>query len=171
MIWTCVIAFLILILTRFVLYFEKLQRIKKYFKLYQKYLEEPKYEFNEFKPQIVQLFKDADLPDFGIQKLEPVGFGKLRQINAKGYDNITVTDEEVIGNVTSRFHEAIGVFRYRMFQSVNPLFWVEFVFKLPQYLLEFVGVLPEKVIVKVVLILYWLAALFLGLKKLDIFAP
>ncbi|HMJ46800.1 MAG TPA: hypothetical protein VK498_05690 [Ferruginibacter sp.] len=145
-----------------------MNRIKKYFKLYKVYLDTPDYKFHKYKSQIVQLFKDADLPDFGIQRLEPAGYGQLKQINAGGYQNITVRENDIVAAVTSRFHEAEGVFRYRMLQSINPLFWIEFVFKLPQYLLEFVGVLPEKIVVKVALILYWLIVLLFGLKKFDL---
>lgn len=55
-----------------------------------------------------------------------------------------------------------------MKESINPLFWIELIFKLPQHLLKFVGVLPENIIVKVALIIYWLALAALGLKKFDI---
>lgn len=169
MIWPFLIIPLILILIRFILYSYKLKRIKFYFKLYFEYVEHPDFKFHQYKSQIVQLFNDADLSDFSIQRIEPVGYGKLQSFSAKGFDNLTNIDREIIDIITSKFNEAIGVFRFRMLQSINPLFWIEFIFKLPQYLFEFLGVLPDKVIVKVFLILYWLIALIFGLKKFDLF--
>jgi len=166
--WTILLILLALVVARFIIYFTKLQSTKKYFRLYEDYIQKPTFEFHQHGPQIVQLFKDADLSDFQIHRIEPVGYGKLRTINTSGYANITLIEADVVGTMRSKFNEAIGVFRHRMLQSINPLFWLEFAFKLPQFLFEFVGVLPDKIVVKVALIIYWLVALFLGLKKFDL---
>lgn len=168
MYWTVLIAVGAVVLLRFIVYLNKLIRIGNYFEAYNDYLHNPNFEFVQKKPQIIQLFKDAGLKDFVISRLEPAGFGHLRTLAVSGFENIALRDAEVVDAIRGRFNEAIGVFRHRMWQSVNPLFWLEFIFKLPQYIFEFVGVLPDKLVVKVVLIVYWLMALLLGLKKFNL---
>lgn len=158
----------ILIGLRFTLYHYKFLQAKKQFTKYEEYLSNPTFEFSQSKPQIVNLFKEAGLSDFSIQRLEPAGYGKLKSLNASGFENITSTDEDVVINTTKRFNECLGVFRYRRNQSINPFFWIEFIFKLPQYIYQFVGVLPENIIVKISLLIYWLIAILFGLKKFDI---
>jgi hypothetical protein len=155
---------------RFIIYLYKLRQIIRYYKLYIEYLNAPKYEFSQHKPQIIDLFKEADLEDFPIQRLEPAGYGQLKAFEGSGFANITSTDGEVVTNIKRRFNEAAGVFRHRMIQSVNPLFWIEFTFKLPQYLFQYLGVLPDKLIVKIALLIYWVVALILGLKRTDLFS-
>lgn len=157
-----------IILLRFVLYLDKLIRIKRYLEAYKNYLRNPTFEFAQKKPQIIQLFKDAGLKDFVISRLEPAGFGHLRTLAVSGFENIALREADVVDGIRSRFNEAIGIFRHRMLQSINPLFWLEMIFKLPQHIFAFVGVLPDKLVVKIALIIYWLVALLLGLKKFNI---
>lgn len=166
-IYRILIVFFTIVFLRCIIYLEKLIRIKKYFKRYLDYCQNPSFEFNQYRSQILQLLKDADIKDSAVHKLKPVGFGQIQQINMSALDNITLLDSDVITHITSRFNEAIGVFRHRMQQSFNPLFWLEMLFKLPQYLLQFLGVLPDKLVVKIALLIYWLTCLFFGLEKLN----
>lgn len=158
----------IIIVLRFILYHYKFVQAKRYFSQYQDYLSNPTFEFSQLKPQIISLFNEAGLIDFSIQRLEPVGFGKLKSLNASGYENITSTDEDVVINTTRRFNECMGIFRFRRNQSINPFFWIELIFKLPQYIYQFLGVVPENIIVKISLLIYWLIAIVFGLKKFNI---
>ena len=162
------IVFFSVVFFRCIIYLEKLIKIKKYFKRYLDYCQNPTFEFNQYRSQILQLFKDVDIKDSAVHKLKPVGYGQIQNISMSALDNITLLDHDVVAHMRSRFNEAIGVFRHRMLQSFNPLFWLEMIFKLPQYLLQFLGVLPDKLIVKIALLIYWLGCFLLGLEKFNI---
>jgi hypothetical protein len=168
MILNVIFIFVILISARFIIYAYKLYQIRRYFGIYEEYINNPSNDFKQHKPQILELFKDANVSDFSINRLEPAGFGQLKKINFSGFNNIGLLEAEIVVLIRGSFNETIGVFRHRMYQSINPLFWLEFIFKLPQYIFEFVGVLPDKVAVKIALIVYWLLAILLGLKKFDL---
>lgn len=163
-----VLFFGVFVMIRFVIYWSKLNSMKRYFRIYEEYLANPSLEFLQDKSQIIALFKEADIANFYIHRLEPAGFGQVMKQQIDGFQNIALTDGEIIHLVRLKFNEAIGVFRHRMKESINPLFWIEFAFKLPQYLFKFVGVLPENIVVKIVLIIYWLALTAFGLKQFDL---
>lgn len=158
----------ILLILRFIVCLNRLIQIKRYHKSYQDYLKNPTFSFSEKKPQIINLFKNAEVTNFVIPRLEPAGFGQIAQMKLDGFENLTLIDNEIVTIVESKFHEAIGVFRHRLLQTINPIFWIEFVFKLPEYMFEYFGFKSDNALVKIVQVIYWIIGILIGLKTLGI---
>ena len=146
----------------------KLRSLKKLFADYKKYIRDRNISFNEKKPQIIKLFRQAKIEDFAINRLEPKGYGQLLSVQAKGFSNLNVIDEEVITIITQKFHEAIGVFKSRIYEVINPLFWIEFLLKLPTYILEYIGLEEKGKLSKFLQIIYWIIGIILGLEQLGL---
>lgn len=136
--------------------------------MYLDYLRTDDFTFQQYKEEILTLFKEAGLKDFFVFHQEFLGFGNFANVQLPGFANLTNRREDIVANILRCFNEAIGVFRKRYKDAFNPVFWIEFIIKLPQYFFEFFGVIPEKVIVKVFLVIYWLIALAFGLKSFNI---
>lgn len=136
--------------------------------MYLDYLRTDDFTFQQYKEEILLLFKEAGLKDFFVFHQEFLGFGNFANVRLPGFANLTNRREDIVLNIQRCFNEAIGVFRKRFKDAFNPIFWIEFIIKLPQYFFEFFGVIPEKVIVKVFLVIYWLIALVFGLKSFNI---
>ncbi len=167
MIVTLIVVFTFLTL-RFILYLFRYIQINNLYSRYKVYLKEPYLEFNQYKPQIINLFKQAGLTDNIIPRMEPAGYGKLRSYNTNLFSNIANVNPEIIPQTHMKFHEAIGIFRYEMIKTVNPISWLEFIFKLPEYLLGYFGVSKESIITKIVNIIYWISAIIFGLFKVNL---
>ncbi|MDZ4146647.1 MAG: hypothetical protein U1C58_00030 [Flavobacteriaceae bacterium] len=163
-----VIGILTLFLLRFINNLYKYRQTKKLYNQYMEFLRTRDLNFVQKKEEIKALFKDAGIKDFGFVHSEPLGYGHLAPMTISGFDNMTVSREDVVANMQMRFNETIGVFKKRYTDSYNPMFWIDFLIKLPQYAFEFLGVLPEKIVVKIFLIIYWIIALLYGLKQIDI---
>lgn len=158
----------ILLILRFIVCLNRLIQIKRYHKSYHEYIKKPTFEFNEKKPQIISLFKNAGVTNFVVPRIEPAGFGQLAQMKLDGFANLTLVDTEIITIVEGKFHEAIGIFRHRLLQTTNPIFWIEFVFKLPEYMFDYFGFKSDNVWVKIVQMIYWIIGIIIGLKTLGI---
>ena len=124
--------------------------------------------FAEYKEEIKGLFKEAGIKDSTVIHQEFLGFGRFANMHVSVHDNIMNTRQDIVALVNQRFFETKGVFRKRYKESFSPIFWIEFILKLPQYLMAFFGVLPEKIIVKILLLIYWIVVAILGLKQFDL---
>jgi len=167
--WYYILGFFIgVMLLRFITNFYKYLRIKKLYDKYIEYIRTDDYKFIQNKEEIKSLFKDAGLKDSSVIHQEFLGFGNFSNTRISVFDNLTNRREDIVGNVQNRFNEAIGVYRKRFRESFNPIFWIDFIVKFPQHLMEFFGVLPEKIAVKIFLVIYWLLAIAIGLKKFEL---
>jgi hypothetical protein len=162
------LVFGVLVFIRFILNYFKYKRIQKLQNVYMRYLANFDNELLGYKQEIISLFKEAGLEDFMIIHQQFLGFGNYANMQVSGLDNMTNNRKDIVENIVRQFAEAEGVFRKRFRESFNPLFWIEYFIKLPQFTLQFLGVVPEKLVVKICLMIYWLLAVFFGLRKLDI---
>lgn len=151
-----------IILYKLVINFSRYIQCKQLLKRYEKYLKDPKWDFNEHTPKIEKLFRDANIDDSIIPVVEPVGYGKLRTSNASVIKNISTTRNDIAVLVTTKFHQAIGIYRSRMWDAINPLYWIEFLLMLPKQFLGYLGVKPESLVTKVAQLIYWLAGAVIG---------
>ena len=131
--------------------------------MYNAYLKDPKWEFFEYQPQIVKLFKEAEIEDNTVTYVENVGYGKiLADAHVSVMSNIGNTRADVVTMVTSMFHKAKGTYRSRMLEAINPIYWLEFVIFLPKNVFRYTGASPESALVKTVQVIYWLLASIIG---------
>ena len=167
--WYYILGFLGLIMVlKFITNLYKYNRTKSLYNEYLNYIRTDNIEFVQRKQEIKSLFKEAGLKDSSVIHQEFLGFGNFANMKVSVFDNMTNRREDIVNNIQMRFYEAMGVYKKRYKETFNPIFWVDFLVKFPQYLMEFFGVLPEKVTVKIFLVIYWMAAILLGLKKINL---
>ncbi|MEM8764813.1 MAG: hypothetical protein AAGD88_13425 [Bacteroidota bacterium] len=160
--------FAIVVLLRFTINLSKFLRVKSLYKKYLDYLKNPSHAFAQYSEEIKTLFREAGLKDSSVFHQEFLGFGKFANQQISVFDNLMNKREDIVGVIENRFNQAIGVYKKRFKESFNPLFWIDLVIKLPEYLMSFFGVLPEKILVKVLNLLYWIILIVLGLNKYEI---
>lgn len=156
------IVALAIIIVKFVVNLVRYSQCKWYFKKYQIYLVHPTFQFNEYEPTIINLFKSASLIEPYVPYAEPIGFGRLRTGQVSVFSNLTVTRIDVVGLVYKTFHKAIGVYRYRMLESFSPIYWLQAILFLPRLTLVYLGTSPDQVIVKLFQLVYWVLGIILG---------
>jgi hypothetical protein len=167
--WYYILGFLgLIMLLKFITNLYKYIRIKSLYNEYLDYIRTDNFEFVQRKEEIKSLFKEAGLKDCSVIHQEFLGFGRFANMKISVFDNMTNRREDIVNNVQIRFYESIGVYKKRYKETFNPIFWIDFIVKFPQHLMEFFGVLPEKVTVKIFLVIYWIAAILLGLKKINL---
>ena len=142
--------------------------MKKYYQKYNDYFTKNDSSIEFDKRQIIDLFKDSEINDFNIPTIEPIGFGQGAQYTFSGFENMFMRDSRIFNGINSKFIESIGIYRHRMIQTFNPIFWFDFIFKLPEHILKYLGVLPDKLIVKIITLIYWILCLLFGLQKFQI---
>ena len=143
--------------------FLKYQACTRYHKIYDAYLDNPKWDFLEIQPQIVKLFKEAEVEDNAVAYVEHVGYGKvLGDAHVSVMANLGNTRADVVSSVTAMFHKAKGTYRSRMLDAINPAYWLEFVIFLPRSVFRYVGVSAESAVVKTIQVIYWLIAGIVG---------
>lgn len=161
-------GFGVLIFLRFAINLSKFLRIKFLYKKYVEYLGTEDVRLLGYKKEITDLFNEAGVNDSMVIHQEFLGFGNFVNMKISVHSNLANRREDIVGIVNSHFFEAMGVYHKKFLDAINPLFWLEFICKLPQYIFEYFGVLPEKIVVKIALVIYWIAAFFLGLNQLNI---
>jgi hypothetical protein len=138
-------------------------RTRIYFKRYKKYIEDPTWDFHEYKHQFIKLFKDAGINDSLVPVVNPVGMGLVQTANVSFFSNVNITREDIVNLMIKSFHEAIGVYRSRIIETFNPLFWLEFVVFLPMKIFKYLSLNVEKRGYKVIQVIYWLFSILIGL--------
>jgi hypothetical protein len=156
------VAFVAIILYKFVNNFIRYGQCKYFLKKYHEYLEKPTWAFEECAPTIIKLFERAGIEDSKVPYIHPAGLGYVSTGHASVFSNLLATREDVVNVVLHQFHRAIGTYRSRMLEAFNPLYWIEFVTYLPKHIITYLGVPRESAITKVLQVLYWVLAPLLG---------
>lgn len=165
---TAIIVILVIVL-RAVYYFMQLKKIKKYKELYLEYIKESQdYSFFQYKQEIVSLFKEAGLKDFGVPHVEPLGFGNLQSMTLSGFDNLLSNRNDVVKVVRGMFEETIGVNKHKMEQSINPFYWIKFFLKLPEKIVSYANIKFPEGLMKFVQLIYWAVGIIVALNALKI---
>lgn len=162
------IGFAAAVLLKIVLNVVKYLQCSLFLKKYSEWLKDPKYVFYQHRSQIIDLFKDAGVEDIGIPYEEPVGLGLIRTGTASLYTCFPNRRKDIAQATIAAFHQAFGVYRFRAIQPLNPLYWAEFLLTLPRHLLVYLGVPAESVVVKSVIVIYWIGLGLLSLFRSEI---
>ena len=157
--WLFVVAFSAIAYTVGINLF-RIFRLKRIETIYRNYIGEAKQEpvFTEFQQELISLFKDANLQDKVITYAENAGYGMLVPQSISCFCNAHFINPEVCAFISSSFSRARGVFRRRIFNAVNPLMWIHTIVFLPRAVLTYLKVAPEKVLVRILQVVWWLVA-------------
>jgi len=159
-----------IVLLRYIINMVNYLRIKRYHRYYVEYTKNPSDKINEYKSQIIALFKGADVPNQIFEKWEFAPYGRQEKMRYDVFFNLHNTNSDFVIRLTQCFHNAIGVYRYRMLSSLNPLYWVDVILKLPQYLIKYVSgsTKEDKIIFRIVNLLYWILGIIYILNQLNV---
>jgi len=161
--------FLGIILLKFLFNLSKFVQCKRYLNKYDYWKENPTLELalelEELQPQVIKLFKSADIQDSQRPHIEPVGYGKGLETMVSVFGNFTSPREDIVVTVLRMFHQAIGTYRSRMLEGFNPLYWVEFIVNLPKQVLTYLGVSSESVVIKISQVIYGVFVVFVAVSS------
>lgn len=150
-------------------FYWKLRSVVSLKKRYYEYIGgKQEYEFLQYKPQIISLFKEAGVKNFSFTHIEQISYSSGLRYDLDGFDNLNSIRSDVVSNIKSKFEETIGIFRHNMLQSFNPLYWVEFIVKFPAKLISFLDLSPPKSVISIVQLLFWTAGLLTFLDKFNL---
>lgn len=107
------------------------------------------------KNKIVNYIKNAGVKDKHIPVVQPLGYGQIASANASVFDNILNQREDVARMAMSSLLEAKGNYWSRFINSINPLYWMRIILFLPKSILSYLGVESDRVIVKILQLIYW----------------
>lgn len=159
MISKLLLIFLGLIILRIIYNLYYLAFSNYYLHKYYEYLSNKNMYFLEHKQSIVSLFKKAGIEDAFIPFVEAIGYGQIATNTASVFSNIGNQREDVVGRIVSWLTESRAVFKERIFHTLNPIKWIEGIIFLPRSILHYLGVSPERVIVKILNIIWWMVGI------------
>lgn len=136
-------------------------RCRRYLTLYFDWLRDKKdvgWKVTERKSQVIRLFKDAAIEDVSVPHTQPIGYGHIQAGNVSVQMNFPNNRQDIADYTISMFHQAIGTFKARMLETVNPIYWIETIVMLPKATLTYMGIKPEHVSVRILQLIYWMAA-------------
>lgn len=87
-----------------------------------------------------------------------MGYRKVASYNASITDNLSSKRADIVAGALEMFDKTVGVFRMRFLESISPLFWIEFFIFLPRRIVNYLGGEPDRIPVKLLQLIYWVAA-------------
>ena len=143
-----IIIFCVIITYKALSNFIKYKRCKKLSDMHVLWLSGNCDNFIEYRGEILQLFKSANIQDSLFPTSSLIGYGQIASGTASVFANFPSMNKSVVGYVITCFDEAIGTYRRRCFESFNPLYWIETILFFPRHLLTYLGVDSEKFLFK-----------------------
>lgn len=136
----------------------KYYKCKRYLSKYQEYIENPNWEFDEYKVEMVKLLQEAGIQDSYVGHVAPMGFGMVQTANMSVFSYLSGRREDIISLVTMKFHQAIGVYRSRLWEALSPFYWIETLVYLPRSVLRYLGVSADNIGAKLLTVVYWISS-------------
>lgn len=148
MLLKAVVLFCVIIAYKALSNFIKYKRCKRLADMHVLWLSGNCDNFIEYRGEVLQLFKSANINDSLFPASSPIGYGQVASGTASVFANFPSMNKSVVGYVIACFDEAIGTYRRRCFESFNPLYWIETILFFPRHLLTYLGVDSEKFLFK-----------------------
>ena len=161
-------VFLVLLIYKVILNIIRYYQAKKYKESYYLWLKSPNGDLVTHRSEIIKLFKDANVKDAFFPHVEPLGLGQIASYKVSIFTNFPSNYEDQAIMTVKKFNEAIGVYRNRITESFSPLYWINFIIFLPKNTFCYLGTNPENVIIKILQVIWWIAAFAITLFKPEI---
>lgn len=104
------------------------------------------------------LLKKADVGELFIPTVQLSGYGRLAGFYAPVAIQFPSRLEYFALQTNKMFYEAEGVFLARAKETFNPLYWIDLAIFLPKHFMAYLGADPEKLLTKILQVVYFLAA-------------
>lgn len=155
---SALIAFAACILCRILINARRLLRLRLIYGLYQEWLASESNRFAEYQPELIDLFRKANLKNGVFPATEAVGFGQITGFQASYFENVHSNRRDVVAQTIRYFDSANGQFRRNILESINPICWIEFIVFLPKHLLGYLNINEQSILTKIALIIWWVIA-------------
>lgn len=150
------VIFIIIWLYRLLSNVYYLKRSKFLSDQYSSFWVENKIGTKEYKSEIIQLFKKANIKEQFVGHVQPLGLGQMQTGNASVFENMFINNKNIVAVVIGDFDTSIGVYKQRIRENFNPFFWIETILYLPKNIFTYLGLNGESAITKIGQIIYWL---------------
>lgn len=152
-----VIAFVGILVYRFLFCLSGFMRAVYYEQKYEQYIAGKLSEFASYTAPVKKLLKQAAVSDTTVADTEFIGYGQIRSFNASVMENLTAKRVDIIANVLAMLAKAKGTFRMKLLECFSPLYWVQLAVFLPAKLCTYLGISDTALISKILQVAYWLA--------------
>lgn len=133
-------------------------RVSYYENKYKQYITGKGDEFASHTAPIKKLLKQAGISDSTITAVDFLGYGHFQTAQASVVENLSVKRGDVIADALNMLAKAKGTFLMNLRECFSPLYWVQLVLFLPVKLCEYLGVSGDKLVPKLLQLLYWISA-------------
>lgn len=163
---------LIAISNKALMNFIALRKVKKFQSIYVDYIEKSKTpEWIDIKEQllqnkneIIQIFDNCGLKDFGIYTTSPTGYGHVGHNKVSILQNLQyigqINEVNVPTTIDMYLNQARGILNKRIIEAFNPLYWINILVFLPQNIITYLGFLQDdkktEAITRVINVFYWI---------------
>lgn len=120
-----------------------------------KYITERKTNFSIYTASVVKLFRQAKVKESYVADVDYVGFGQVKTCQASVFENMAILREDVVSSMLNSFAKAEGTYRMNLLECFSPIYWIQVIVFLPQKIFEYIGISEEKVISRVLQVVYW----------------
>lgn len=144
-------------------------RAAYYERKYKKYISGKGEEFAIYTAPIRKLLKQAGIPDSTVTAVDSLGHGQFQAVQVSVVENLTVKRGDVIADALNMLSKIKGTFLMNLRECFSPLYWVQLVLFFPIKLCEYLGISGDKLVPKLIQILYWISAPLLLLFRTQLY--
>lgn len=96
-------------------------------------------DFEEYRSEIINLFKKANISDAFIPVSQTTGYGRISTQNTSVFLNFPSRHAKLAPIMLEMFDDAVGIYRERYREAFNPLYWIDIVIFLPKNLITYLS--------------------------------
>jgi len=130
---------------------------------YIKWIEHPDRSILEYKSEIIQLWKNADVSDRFTPRVQAMGLGQIASYKKGVYFSFPSNEEDQFHATIDMFFEARGTYKKRIFDSINPFSWLELIIFFPKVFLSYLGHKENTVLTKILQFIWWVFGILVTL--------
>ncbi len=134
---------LLLIFYKFLTNYICYQKCKKFRILFIEWTLNSTNNFEEYRSEIISLFKKANISDEYIPITQPTGYGCTSTQNASVFSNFPSKHEKIAPIILKMLDDTVGIYRERYKEALNPLYWIDVIIFLPKNLITYIGLSLE----------------------------
>ena len=167
-----VLFFLVILLTKLLLNTYNYFRIKKLKQYYEEFLRSKRKNMCEFKNEVLELFKKANVEDASIPVAEHISRSQVMNGMVSIFSMFPTIRPNFAAETLNMFDCAIGSFRKNIVDCINPIFWLDLIVNFPKHIIDYLGFDEKSKATKAIKLLstfiWWLIAAGLILFKSQI---
>ena len=157
------LIFLFILILRSLINAVRYLQTKDYLDQYFEWLRDKTWNYIEKRAKAISLLHNANIKDLRVENVELAGYGLVSTSTISVFDNFPHDRKDIASAMIKKFHEAMGVYKQRIWESFSPLFWIQWLIYLPRNIFRYLDLNPERIIIKIVQIVYWILGLLISL--------